>query len=329
MPENIEEQITKYLTDAHSIEAQALQQLRTAPKIAQDEQLARIYSEHYTETEGHERRVRERLESLGATPSKLKDLIARAGGVGMILFARSQPDTPGKLTAHAYSYEHMEFAAYDLLALVSDRAGDTETAALARSIRDEEGAMSERLAGSFDRAVEASLRDLEPEDLDRQLHSYLADAHAIEAQSIQLLEKAPEIAGESELAKAFADHLEESRHQQSILEERLRAHDAGPSALKDAALRVGAMNWGGFFAAQPDTPAKLAGFAFAVEHLEIGGYEQLVRVARRAGDTDTATAVERIVEQEHAAAARIRAEFGRAVDASLEAQGISAAGSAR
>ena len=32
-----------------------------------------------------------------------------------------------------------------------------------------------------------------------------------------------------------------------------------PSSVKDAALRLGALNWGAFFGAQPDTPAKLAG----------------------------------------------------------------------
>lgn len=34
-------------------------------------------------------------------------------------------------------------------------------------------------------------------------------------------------------------------------------------------------------AAQPDTPPKLAGFAYALEHLEIGSYELLRRVAER------------------------------------------------
>ena len=32
--------------------------------------------------------------------------------------------------------------------------------------------------------------------------------------------------------------------------------------------------------AHPDTPGKLAAFVYAFEHLEIGGYEQLARVAQ-------------------------------------------------
>ena len=327
----IDEQLTKYLTDAHSIEEQALQQLRLAPRIAGDPQLSEIFRQHLEETEVQERLVRERLEAHDASPSKVKDIVMRAGGAGFILFARSQPDTPGKLTAHAFSYEHLELAAYELLMRVAERAGDAETAAVARRIRDEERSMAERLAGSFDRAAEASLRQLGPDDLGEQLAKYLADAHAIEAQAIQLLEKGPDIAGDPELERLYREHLEETRDQQRLVEERLEAHGAGPSRLKDAAMRAGAINWGMFFQAQPDTPGKLAAFAFAFEHLEIGSYELLSRVAQRvaAGDPssaaeDTLEAAQRILGQERAMAQRLTAAFDRAVDASLQAQGVAA-----
>jgi ferritin-like metal-binding protein YciE len=322
MPDSVEEQLVKHLTDVHSIEEQALRQMESAPKIAGDPELARIFSEHLVETDDQERRVRQRLEAHGAEPSKLKDAVARAGGAGMILFARSQPDTPGKLVAHAFSYEHMELAAYELLALVAERAGDGDTATVARSIAEQERAMAGRLADNFDRAVDASLREVDPGDLGEQLNKYLADAHAIEAQSIQLLETAPKIAGDAALAELLSTHLAETRAQQELLEERLDARGGSPSAIKDALLRVGALNLGGFFAAQPDTPAKLAGFAFAFEHLEIAGYEQLKRVALRAGDDETVRAADRILIEERAAADGIQAEFGPAVDAALAAQGV-------
>src|ERR671914_140160 len=211
MPETIDEQLTKHLTDVHSIEEQALQQMRVAPRLARDPDLAQPFREHIGETEEHERRVRARLEARGADPSKVKDLVARAGAVGMVLFARSQPDTPGKLTSHAYSYEHMELAAYDLLAMVAERAGDSDAAAVARSIREQESAMARRLEDNFDRAVDASLRDVAPDDLDEQLNKYLADAHAIEAQAIQLLSLGPKVEGEFGLAGVLSMHLEETR----------------------------------------------------------------------------------------------------------------------
>jgi ferritin-like metal-binding protein YciE len=82
---------------------------------------------------------------------------------------------------------------------------------------------------------------------------------------------------------------------------------------------MGAINWGGFFGAQKDTPAKLAMFAYAFEHLEIGGYEQLARVAQRAGDEESAGVAGRILPEERAAAEKLFAAFPAALDASLEA----------
>jgi ferritin-like metal-binding protein YciE len=324
MPETLDEQLTKHLSDAHSIEEQALVQMKVAPRLAADPVLARAFREHLTETQEHERRVRELLQSRGAEPSRTKDLVAQAGAVGMVLFARSQPDTPGKLTSHAYSYEHMELAAYELLAMVAERAGDSDAAAVARSIREQESAMARRLEDNFDRAVDASLRDVGPDDIDEQLNKYLADAHAIEAQAIQLLQLGPKIAGESGLAQVLAVHLEVTRAQQDSVRDRLRARGGRPSRFKDFALRGGGVNIGGFFGAQPDTPAKLAGFAFAFEHLEIAAYEQLRRVAESAGDQETEALAERTVREERATAQSVREQFEPAVDASLRQQELTA-----
>src|SRR5919197_5883390 len=127
----IDEQLVKYLTDVHAIEEQALAQMRAAPDLAGDPQLAETFRAHLAETERQEERVRARLEAKDAAPSRLKDLAGAGTGKAFVLFARSQPDTTGKLVAHALSYEHMEWAAYELLRHVARRAGDTETAALA------------------------------------------------------------------------------------------------------------------------------------------------------------------------------------------------------
>jgi ferritin-like metal-binding protein YciE len=324
MATTIDEQLTKYLTDAHSIEDQALVQMRLAPRIAGDDALASIFREHCAETEAHERRTRERLEARGASPSRLKEAVMKAGGVGFALFATSQPDTPGKLVAHAYSYEHLELASYELLARVAERAGDADTAEAARGIREQEAAMAQRLADNFDRAAEASLRAKRSDDPERDLVKYLADAHAIEAQAIQLLERAPKLAGDPELEQIYRRHLVETLEQQRTVAERLYAVGGSPNKLKDAAMRLGALNWGTFFQSHPDTPGKLAAFSYAFEHLEIGGYELLRRVATRAGDQETARMAEMIASQERAAAEKIADTWDRAVDASLREVGVAA-----
>lgn len=307
-----DEKLVKQLADVHAIEEQALTQLRRAPKIAGNEQLAEIFEQHQVETEEQERRVRERLEAHGADRSKLKDLAGKAGGIGMVAFAASQPDTPGKLTAHAFSYEHMEIAAYELLRRTAEEAGDELTAKMAGEIALEERHMADRLEGCFDAVVDASLKGIDASELDSRLDRYLADAHAIEKQGLQLLETAPRIIEDSELKRFFNEHLRQSEEHEQILRERLEARGARPSKAKDATLRLGGLQVGAFFAAQPDTAAKLSGFAFAFEHLEIAAYELLERVARRAGDQKVLAAAERILVEERAAAGRLASQWDRA-----------------
>ncbi len=323
-PSDLKEQLIKYLTDAHSIERQALAQMKVAPKIAGDEQIAAIFSQHLGETKGHERLVTERLAAHGAKPSTIKAVAGTLTGLGFGAFAAVQPDTPGKLVVHAFSYEHLEEAAYDLLASVAERAGDSTTVSVAREIEQQERAMGDRVATCFDRAAEAALRDLSPDDLGEQLNKYLADAHAIEGQALVLLQKGESLAGSAGLTTAYSDHRRETEEHQRLIADRLEARGAAPSKIKDAALRLGALNWGGFFQAQPDTPPKLAAFAFAFEHLEIGAYELLRRVAIKAADAVTEQTAEQILAQERAAAERIRSLFGEALDAGLAEQGVAA-----
>ncbi|MGN6216686.1 MAG: DUF892 family protein [Solirubrobacterales bacterium] len=301
-------QLVKYLTDVHSIEEQALTQMRRAPDLVEGP-FAEAFRRHLAETESQEQRVRARLEAHDASPSKLKDAAGQVGGFGMVLFAKSQPDTPTKLALHAFSYEHMEVAAYELLAIAAREAGDSETAAMAEVIADEEREMAGRVATGFDEAVEQALREVEPDDLDAQLNKYLADVHALEGQSKKLLEKATKQDLPESLRHGLAQHLAETEGHLEKIERRLDERGAGPSALKDAALRLGALNWGIFFAAQPDTPAKLAGFAYAVENLEVAAYELLRRVAGRAGDAETVALAESILREEEAAAKTVAEQW--------------------
>ena len=308
-----DEQLTKYLTDAHSIEEQALVQMKLAPKIAGTPELSAIFEEHLHETEQHERLVRERLGQRGADPSKLKDLAGQAGGYGMVLFAKLNPDTPGKLIMHAYSYEHMELAAYELLRRAAEHGADTATVELARRIGGEERAMADRLAAHWDNAVEASLQAKDADDIGTELVKYLRDAHALEAQSLTLLESGPKIAGNDALAAVLEQHLEQTREHQRLIDERIAAHDARPSRFHAAGMRLMAMNLGGFFKAQPDTPPKLAGFAYAFEALEVAAYELLTRVARRAGDAETVALAQRIAAEERNAAEQVAGTWDAAM----------------
>lgn len=317
--DELQQQLIKYLADAHSIEEQALQQMKKAPKISNDPQISEAFARHLEETERHEQLTRERLEALGASPSKFKDLVMRAGGEGFVWFARSQPDGTGKLVTHGYSYEALELGSYEMLLRVALAAGDHETARIAREIRDDEQRMFDRLGASFDRSVETSLQEVSGKEPEAHLVHYLRDAHALENQAKGLLTNGPKLVDDAILARLFEEHLAETEHHEALVEQRLEAHGESPSKLKDLAMKMGALNWGGFFAAHPDTVGKLNVFAFAFEHLEIGGYEQLKRVAERAGDTETAAAADRILVEEREAARKLAAQFDRTAELSLQA----------
>ena len=323
MARDIEEQLTKYLTDAHSIEIQALAQLKKAPDLAGAPALANAFRSHLAETEHHEQLTRELLEQRDASPSKLKDVVMGIGGKGFLLFAKLQPDTPGKLFAHALSYEGLEFASYELLRRVADRAGENDVAAAALEIGGEERAMMETLESHVDAAVSSALEAHPRDELSTLLKKYLADAHAIEQQAIGLLERAPKLVDDKGLEAVFDDHLGETREHAELIQSRLTALGGDSSSVKDAAMRLGALNWGTFFQGHPDTPGKLVAFAYAFEHLEIGGYEQLKRVASKAGDDETARLVETILTEERNAAALLAATFDTAVTESLRSVGVS------
>jgi nucleoside-diphosphate-sugar epimerase/ferritin-like metal-binding protein YciE len=294
-----EAKLVQQLTAVHAIGQQALAQMRRAPLIAGDERLAAIFTAHAGETEAHERLLRERLRAHGM--GVLDGSTERAGGIGMAVFAASEPDTPTKLVSHAFSYEHMEIAAYELLKRMAEEAGDGATAALAAQIGKEAQRMAARLEGSFDLVVEASLNGGGELDLGARLDRCMADVHAIEKQGLQLLEMGPIVVEDENLRRFFAAHLRESEEHEAMLRERIEARRAKPAKAEDAVLQLTGMQVGAFFVAQPETTAKLVGFVSAFEHLEIAAYELLERLARRAGDRKVTSVAERVLAEERAA----------------------------
>lgn len=312
-----QEELVHFLSDLYSVELQALAQMASAPGIADDPALAADFRTHHTETEEQAEMVRARLEALGGTPSTVKDAIMKIGGKGFLLFAKAMPETPGRLVAHSYSYEAMEWAGYEVLIRMAEQLGDSTTAAVGRTIQAQERTMMRRMEERYDAAEAASHRQVDAGDVSTHVGKHLAEAHALESQSLKLMEKGVKIAGDAQLSQIYAQHREETLAQIDSLEQRIRAIGASTSKLEDAALKLGALNWGLFFQAQADTPAKLAAFAYAVEHLEIAGYELLLRTARRANDPETVRLCERILTEERAMTERLAESIGHSVRVSF------------
>ena len=319
MSRNTQEELVHFLSDMYSVELQALAQLKAAPEMAGDPGLATDYQMHCTETETHAERVRERLEALGGSPSAVKDAVMKLGGKGFLLFAKMQSETPGRLLAHSYSYEAMEWAGYAVLIRLAELGGDPATAETARFVQAEERAMMERLARGYDAAEGVSHRDVPSEKLAKHVCEHLAEAHALTAQSAKLLERGAKISDDPEVASLYKQPLAETRQQLQRLEDRMKTLGSSPSALQDAALKLGALNWSSFFHAQSDTPCKLLAFTYAVEHLVIAGLELLRRTARRANDAATEQLCEELVAEKHAIAKRLAQGVSLSVEATLRA----------
>jgi ferritin-like metal-binding protein YciE len=310
-------ELVSFLSDMYSVEQQAMAQLVSAPALAGDKQFSNDLRRHYAETEQHLRLVRERLDSYEKSVSFLKTVIMKAGGKGFLLFALTQPETSGKLLVHSYSYEAMEWAGYEILRRFAQMADDPQTLAVALTIRDQERSMMDRLERNFDAADEISHGRVYPENMRNHLRSHLREAHALEIQSANLTKKARDTAKDPYFTEVCNRHFEESLKHAKILEQRLYLLDAKPSKIEDSALGFGGWNWNFFFKLHSDSPVKVAGFAYAHEHLKTAGYELLMRTAKRTRDADTGELCERLAIEQRAMADQVAGTFDSVVETTL------------
>jgi ferritin-like metal-binding protein YciE len=157
MAESAQQELVKYLSEAHAMEKQAQALLKHGAEIVGDDEIARIFRAHELQTEEHVRYVAERLEAHGQSPSKLKDVAMQAGALGIGLVAQASPDTPIRLATVAFAFENLEIAAYRLLRDLARRANDAETVSVIERILEQEEAAAQLVAGCFPRMLELAL----------------------------------------------------------------------------------------------------------------------------------------------------------------------------
>jgi ferritin-like metal-binding protein YciE len=104
--------------------------------------------------------------------------------------------------------------------------------------------------------------------------------------------------------------------------QRLEAHDATPSAVKQLGGVLGALAKLPLDFVCGEKAGRNARDAYATEHLEIASYELLRRIAQKAGDEETATAAHEISEEERAMARFIEQNWDRFAELSLQEEGI-------
>ena len=155
--DRLQQKLVDYVEDAHAMERNVSTMLDSMISTTDDPEIKKLLEDHRRQTEEHERRLRERLDAMGASTSTIKEV----GGLGAALFKGvgdvARTDKPAKNARDGYMTEHMEIAAYELLERLAKRAGDEETAEVARKNRSDEEAMAKKIESNWDRFLDLTL----------------------------------------------------------------------------------------------------------------------------------------------------------------------------
>jgi ferritin-like metal-binding protein YciE len=129
----------------------------------------------------------------------------------------------------------------------------------------------------------------------------LQELRSVEAQLVEALPKMADMASHPELKQAIQTHLEETRWQQSQLDEILRRHGVDPREHVDQAMQAmlkETEKWAGMVPDQDLRDAGLIASAQRVEHYEIAVYGSLATWAKQLGLDEDLPALLDILEEE-------------------------------
>jgi ferritin-like metal-binding protein YciE len=157
--EKLQQKLVDYIEDAHAMEQNVSTMLTSMISTTDDPEIKEMLEHHKEETERQESRLRERLDSLGAGTSARKQAQTVAAALVKGATDVTRGDQAGKNARDSYTTEHMEIAAYQLLERLAQKAGDTETAELARQNRTEEEAMAQKIDANWDRFLDLTLAE--------------------------------------------------------------------------------------------------------------------------------------------------------------------------
>jgi len=153
------DRLVKHIDEAIAMEQTVLRMLDSMIQTTDDDRIKESFRLHKLETEGHIDRLTKRLEAHDASPSLIREAGGIAGALmkGVVDVVRSEK--AARNARDAYATEHLEIAAYQLLERVAQRAGDEETAEVARLNRKDEESMAKTIDANWDHFVELALRE--------------------------------------------------------------------------------------------------------------------------------------------------------------------------
>ena len=167
------------------------------------------------------------------------------------------------------------------------------------------------------------LRRLEPMgQLKEQLIKHIDEAHAMEQNVLRMLDGMISTTDDPEILDALEHHKMQTQGHADRMAQRLEAHGASPSAVKQLGGVLGALAKMPLDLVRGEKAGRNARDGYATEHMEIAGYELLRRIAQKAGDEETATAAQEIIVEEKAMARLIEQNWDRFAELSLQEEGV-------
>jgi ferritin-like metal-binding protein YciE len=158
--------------------------------------------------------------------------------------------------------------------------------------------------------------------LEEKLVEYIDDAYAMEQNVLRMLDGMISTTDDPEILDALEHHKMQTQGHADRMAQRLEAHDASPSAVKQIGGVLGALAKMPLDFVRGEKAGRNARDGYATEHLEIASYQLLARIAQKAGDEETAQAAWEIIEEEKAMATLIDQSWDKFAELSLKEEGV-------
>jgi ferritin-like metal-binding protein YciE len=160
------------------------------------------------------------------------------------------------------------------------------------------------------------------EELKAQLVKHIDETLAMEQNVLRLLDSMINTTEDSEIKDLLRGHKLETERQIDRLQQRLDAHGASRTTVREAAGIAQALMKSVLDMTRAGNAGRNARDAYAAEHLEIAAYQLLERIASRAGDEETAAAARESRAEEEAMASKLASNWDRFAELSLQEAGV-------
>jgi ferritin-like metal-binding protein YciE len=160
------------------------------------------------------------------------------------------------------------------------------------------------------------------ETLKEQLVKHIDEAYAMEQNVLRMLDGMIKTTEDPEIRDELREHKLETERHAERMQQRLEAHGASPSVVKEAGGIAGALMKSVVDLARGEKAGRNARDGYTTEHLEIAAYQLLERVAQRAGDEETAEAARQNRADEEQMAKKLDSHWDKFADLSLREQGV-------